>query len=267
MADGASNWQVRAIDNAGNAGAWSAARSFTVNASLQVAFNGPIQATDGIHDAVLPELSPDTEGPLANNTGLSIILPLIGMDAQAGASIQIVWGINTAPTNAAQTLTAVYQGSNGKEWIVRVPAALTAASAPGSTFWFQIVVGGQPVVNAANASNSSWGITMRPVDMNPPTENEDVIKVVNTVIEQGGTAEVGVIYTIARTTKVYVAVYNIAGDVVRRLVDNSTQTADTYVVTWDGKNVKGDDAGRGIYFIVVRFDDTRIPPITKILVR
>ena len=48
-----------------------------------------------------------------------------------------------------------------------------------------------------------------------------------------------------------VAVYNVKGQLVRRLLD-SQPILDEYSITWDGKNDQGQRLGSGIYFFKIK---------------
>jgi hypothetical protein len=55
-------------------------------------------------------------------------------------------------------------------------------------------------------------------------------------------------YTLAGRSSVRIRVYDVAGRVVRTLVDADPQAPGDHSVTWDGRNEKGDRVSSGIYF-------------------
>jgi flagellar hook assembly protein FlgD len=54
-------------------------------------------------------------------------------------------------------------------------------------------------------------------------------------------------YSIPTTGNVSLAIYNVAGQKIRTLV-NASQSANFYKVVWDGKNDNGMTVGTGTYF-------------------
>ena len=54
---------------------------------------------------------------------------------------------------------------------------------------------------------------------------------------------------------VHVTVYDITGQVVRKLVDGEQMNAGTYQRVWDGRNNKGMKVGSGVYFFQMRAGD------------
>jgi len=70
-------------------------------------------------------------------------------------------------------------------------------------------------------------------------------------------------YKTAVTGKVTISIYNLSGQKIRTLV-NETQQADHHSVVWDGTNATGGSAGSGIYFCTLNIDNR--PVATKKLV-
>ncbi len=66
----------------------------------------------------------------------------------------------------------------------------------------------------------------------------------------GGGAEIS--YTLSTDATVDVAVMNIAGRVVGRVVEGALQTAGNQRVTWTGRTTRGTNAPAGMYLVVVR---------------
>ncbi len=69
-------------------------------------------------------------------------------------------------------------------------------------------------------------------------------------------------YRLLNETLVLVTVYNLAGNVVRRLL-NATQPSGNYSIVWDGTNDNGERAALGLYFIRIIAGD--IDEYNKIL--
>lgn len=61
-------------------------------------------------------------------------------------------------------------------------------------------------------------------------------------------------YNIPRTSKVGIKIFNETGDLVYRLMTHM-QTAGKKFVTWNGRNVNGQQVPFGRYFYVIRIDD------------
>ena len=59
-------------------------------------------------------------------------------------------------------------------------------------------------------------------------------------------------YSLARRTKVTIAVYDIAGRLVRRLLVDEMTDAGDHKVVWDGKNEAGSRVASGVYFCMMR---------------
>ena len=62
-------------------------------------------------------------------------------------------------------------------------------------------------------------------------------------------------YTVSNAAHVTIAVYNILGQEITRLVDTQ-QLAGTYTIRWNGKDITGLPAGTGIYFYRMKAGDT-----------
>ena len=54
-------------------------------------------------------------------------------------------------------------------------------------------------------------------------------------------------YTLAKDAEVNLAVFNLAGQLVRTLVRRMPQNAGTHFASWDGKNEAGDAMASGVY--------------------
>jgi hypothetical protein len=63
--------------------------------------------------------------------------------------------------------------------------------------------------------------------------------------------ETQISFTIPRTLKVSLKIYNIVGQEVRTLV-NETKASGTYTVRWDGSNSQGIKVGSGVYVYTIR---------------
>ena len=66
-----------------------------------------------------------------------------------------------------------------------------------------------------------------------------------------------IVYQIPDASKVRVCVYDINGQLVKELI-NETQTKGEYQVTWNGKNEKNLAAGSGVYIYAVSSDNNII---------
>ncbi|MBN1899191.1 MAG: hypothetical protein JW827_10460 [Spirochaetes bacterium] len=72
------------------------------------------------------------------------------------------------------------------------------------------------------------------------------------------------LYELERAGPVFIAVYDMKGDKVRTLVDETKTAGIQPPVVWDGKNDYGQTVGVGIYFIKMQFDD--VEEVFKVLV-
>jgi hypothetical protein len=61
-------------------------------------------------------------------------------------------------------------------------------------------------------------------------------------------------FSIPRNSKVRLCIYNVMGQRIKTLVDE-TKTAGYYDVIWDGKNEKGQEVASGIYLYRLEADD------------
>jgi hypothetical protein len=64
-------------------------------------------------------------------------------------------------------------------------------------------------------------------------------------------------YTLPRAARVTLRIYDSKGSLVRALLDDRTQAANTYDVSWDGTDAGGRLAPPGMYFIRLEVDDDR----------
>jgi hypothetical protein len=62
-------------------------------------------------------------------------------------------------------------------------------------------------------------------------------------------------YSLAKRTKVSIAVFDIAGRLVRRLIADETVDAGDRTIIWDGKNEAGARVASGVYFCMMRTAD------------
>ena len=85
----------------------------------------------------------------------------------------------------------------------------------------------------------------------------------NNAITKGSGKKVYVKYPVKDKLRVAIAVYNISGELVKKLVDEE-QRSGVHIAEWDGTNIKGDPVGRGIYLIIVKTDSKEI---RKVIVR
>ncbi|GEM_PF-4959529 len=246
-------WRVRAVDQLGNA-RYSVTNTFEVRPYF-ASVTGNIRVTDGVHDIVIGSSSADTNQRVAGNTGVKIFIPM-GGDVNPSSSIQIYYTLDgSIPMTNVNPLTATW---NGTMWLVDIPDAITINSV-GNVFKFRIMADGYSITNSMTADNS-WGFRIAEIE-----EQQNSITVIPTIMDSASGVPLSIIYKTTKKTRVFVSVYNISGDLVRNIVDE-TQDADTYVAHWDGRNIRDQEVGGGIYFIIVKFDDDR-PAIRKVVVK
>jgi hypothetical protein len=70
-------------------------------------------------------------------------------------------------------------------------------------------------------------------------------------------ASTTIAYDLAQSGRVFLSVYNLRGQEVRRLVDTD-QTAGFKRILWNGKNESDVDVATGIYLVRLRFGDTSL---------
>jgi flagellar hook assembly protein FlgD len=69
-------------------------------------------------------------------------------------------------------------------------------------------------------------------------------------------------YSLARNSQVSLSIYNVAGQLVKTLV-NDTRTAGPHAVTWDGRDDRGVPVASGVYFYrLVAGDFTKTRKLT-----
>ena len=73
-------------------------------------------------------------------------------------------------------------------------------------------------------------------------------------------------YTTTLPGKVGISIYNMSGQKIRDLVDE-TQPADNHWVVWDGTDARGEPAGSGIFFCAFDIDDKPVATIKLVLLK
>jgi flagellar hook assembly protein FlgD len=63
----------------------------------------------------------------------------------------------------------------------------------------------------------------------------------------------GEVHSIANDCYVQLSIYNVNGQLIRRLV-NGRKEKNEYAVTWDGKDDSGKDVSSGVYFYRLKTD-------------
>ncbi len=72
-----------------------------------------------------------------------------------------------------------------------------------------------------------------------------------------------IVFEIEKPSQVNLSIYNIRGQLVRKLIDNELYTAGEKEVLWDGKNDKGQQIGTGIYFY--RFEADKYSSVKRMI--
>jgi len=96
---------------------------------------------------------------------------------------------------------------------------------------------------------------------------ESQIMIFNNLIEKDKeNNKCTILYKPSKDTKIYVRVYNMAGEIVRDLVQGDfIQTAQEKEVVWDGKDENQEPVKPGLYFMYVKTDDFK--KIIKVVVK
>lgn len=107
---------------------------------------------------------------------------------------------------------------------------------PGRSVQFVLIEGGDNFISATDDETSGLPTHVilqknYPNPFNPSTE---------------------ISYSIPRKMQVTIQVYNMLGQVVKTLVDNSTQTTGDYKIRWNGTDNSGAKVGSGVYFCVLK---------------
>ncbi|MCK5617885.1 MAG: T9SS type A sorting domain-containing protein, partial [Candidatus Krumholzibacteria bacterium] len=55
-------------------------------------------------------------------------------------------------------------------------------------------------------------------------------------------------YTVKRRANVSLRIYNVAGQLIRTLVDEAKTAGEVHTATWDGRNGAGQSVSSGVYF-------------------
>jgi flagellar hook assembly protein FlgD len=233
-------WRVLARDRLGHV------RISATNVFVMQSFNasvaGSIRGSDDIHQVDMNGSTGYAE-KLAGNIGVTLVFSLTGT-VSSGSAVKVIWQANGQPVQGVNEIPAIW---NGSAWVAKIPASAIKDYA-GQIIYYQIVVDNRLIANSGVGVNyASWGFTAGLV-----TEQKNGVTVLNNVMEKG-VGSVSIVYKVETEAKVQIMVYNINGELVRELV-NMTQPADVHVVRWDGKNIKGEEVGRGVYFISVRIN-------------
>lgn len=233
-------WRVIARDKLGHV------RISSTNSFIMQSFNasvvGAIRGSDDIHQVDMSGATGYSE-KLAGNVGVNLVFSLTGT-VTSGSTIKVIWQANGQPVQGVNEIVATW---NGTAWVAKIPAS-AIKDYTDQIIYYQIVADNRLIVNSGGGVNyASWGFTAGKV-----TEQDNGVTVLNNVIEKG-VGSVSIVYKVEAEAKVQIMVYNINGELVRELV-NMTKPADVHVVQWDGKNIKGEEVGRGVYFISVRIN-------------
>jgi flagellar hook assembly protein FlgD len=63
-----------------------------------------------------------------------------------------------------------------------------------------------------------------------------------------------ILFSLAKRSKVSIAVYDIAGRLVKRLLVDEIEEAGDHRVVWDGTNEAGSRVASGVYFCMMRVE-------------
>jgi hypothetical protein len=80
--------------------------------------------------------------------------------------------------------------------------------------------------------------------------------------EQGGTLDIG--FKALTDEHVTVRIFNLAGELVRPVVEMDAKTGVVYALSWDGRNNEGQMVASGVYFVSARGPQTHI--LKKVIV-
>jgi hypothetical protein len=242
LADGSHNWYVEAVDAAGNLATSAAVWSVIVDAQPDK-ISGPIVISDGIHDYSVATNDTTTTRLLGENTGISITVPMGGVAPGSILKLQVIIGAGTA-SPVTNWLTA---DKSGSKWTVTLPVSdgngvEGTEGHAGEVVEFHVFVDGTPVQNDAVR-----GFTLKLILAEP--SNTESFAVYNNVMTRGSGQPVFIRYELPKKAHVQIGVYTINMDLVKQVVDDNVD-AGTYVAEWDGKNMKNQEVGQGVYFLI-----------------
>ncbi len=250
------HWKVRVKDRAGNTN-WSALYTLYIVSTNNLpppVFISGITVDDGQHLVSLSDTS-GYSGLLADNTGLKLSFALSGT-VSSGSVVKIIYAWNAEPTVGVNEISVVW---NGTSWDCEIPSSITLGH-QSDTFYFQVIVDIYRIRNFdVSAINRSWGFKVRTLEA-----QAGEVTLLNNSIQKGNGQRTTAIIKLDSPKRLSIKVFSINGDKVIDIVD-ADYPAGTVTVSWDGKNVNGNDVGDGLYFLNIRIGDKTI--LKKIVVK
>jgi len=163
-------------------------------------------------------------------------------------------GIATQNNNDVRLLAT----GSGKNWNVVIPSSDTNIK-EGVEVRFILDVDG--AIYYSNGSDSSGGSI--PWSFTIVYEQKDRVSIRNNIINPKNGDLTYLNYFLNASKKVSISVYDIAGDRVK-LLKNKNEASGVHLVTWNGKNQKGQNCIPGLYYVLINIGKKRY--IKKVLI-
>ena len=191
-------------------------------------------------DAQVFFTSPPDSAMSIDNT-VAVAFAMVSGGWQRGG-VTLAWEVSTS---AAESRFDVYRSREQAAGYVRINASVLAGDATrftddsierGATYYYRIEAtdrDGTFLSPVIRVDVPAAGFTLRQNHPNPFNPSTTIA------------------YEVPQTSRVVINIYDVAGRLVRSLVDRR-QPAGAYDIEWDGKNDRGADAGSGIYFYRLR---------------
>jgi len=246
--DGIWQWKVIASDKAGNKSA-SPINTFMINGVTIE----DILVTDGIHTISIPPNSTDTSQRIANNIPITITTKINGITPNC--NVFLIYGIDTQPLDGNK----IQASWDNDKWVANISSDIIEGK-NDKILYFQFIVEGYLIENKnLGASYNSWGFTLAEIK-----RQANNFTVINNVIKKGSDTPISIIYSIKKSVRVNICVYNINGELVKEIIDE-LQGPGSYLLQWYGKNIRNSDVGRGIYFIIGHLGN--ITEVRKVMIK
>lgn len=179
---------------------------------------------------------------VSENVDLLMTFTLAGA-INATAPVRIVYAWNGDPSGSPAYATAFFEEGI---WKATLPASVTAGRS-ADLIYFQILADAYTLRNQnSGALYSSWGFGVKPLE-----KQAGEIVLLNNLLEKGKGERTTAVITLNEETDVKVSIFTINGDKVVDLLDKRVP-ASVVPVFWDGKNDRGEESGRGLYFLRVQ---------------
>ncbi|RKX95161.1 MAG: hypothetical protein DRP84_05010, partial [Spirochaetes bacterium] len=163
-------------------------------------------------------------------------------------------GINTQNSNDRKVLAS----GSGKNWNAIIPSDDPDIQ-EGSQVRFILDIDGALYYSDGSESTGGsipWSFTI-------VYEQKDRVTIRNNMINPKNGDLVYLNYYLNGSKKVYISLFDLAGDRVK-VLKNKTESAGAHLVTWNGKNQKGQNCIPGLYYVLIKIGKKRY--VKKVLI-